>query len=724
MAKTRQQRSRRRLPQPWKNRIRMFQHLHDFETQKELAYKRIDKDGFGYWTVFTAGAGFLAGAYDIFAVNMITPMLGIVFWNGKMPQRDATSIGLATLVGMLIGQVAVGILGDRYGRKKMYGVLLIIMIVTTVSLALCSRGALNSVNILGWIISWRLLMGAAIGGDYVLSATITAEFAPRRHRAKMLAAVFYAQPVGQLFATIVAIIATACVRRSLSQNASPTDCVGQCLHDTDTIWRWIVGFGAIPPSLAVMLRFYIPESPRYLLEIESDPMGIEAADYLRNRTLVDTLGDEEQNGEQVDAEGGMQERTEDNHETERDSSDFHRIPDNFRGSKAPVAIDTTELSEIQPAYLNTPIPNGEGIPGGSSAPSGSSVPSRSIVVNEPQAAQEIEDPTDPVTPVIAYYDDFGGQGVLRPTQRNSVEVRSLAENSGRQPTSEQNTANNSVIITATPRQNQIHQPRRESWKEFRHGLIAYLSTDGNWTDLAGTAITWCLLDFSFYFLTVNNPQVISKIWDTPAYTNVYPELMQYAWRALVSTCIGAMIGGAIFIAMAKFRHALQFYGFLILSALFVAVGVTFITLLDGRYFAAIIVLYCACNLFFDFGPNTSTFIIPAEVFPTRYRCTCHGISAGAGKLGSIVAQIFLAEAKFGNLGVNDPHSKWLGWALLVNAAVMLAGASVTKAWVPNPCDINGDSRSLEDLGQGKQWRKKMEERERKEKKAADRTRNA
>jgi PHS family inorganic phosphate transporter-like MFS transporter len=169
-----------------------------------------------------------------------------------------------------------------------------------------------------------------------------------------------------------------------------------------------------------------------------------------------------------------------------------------------------------------------------------------------------------------------------------------------------------------------HQPKKESWKQFWHGFSVYLFDthpwswkrflcalrfkddhffDGNWTDLAGTALTWCLLDFSFYFLTVNSPKLVSRIWASPEYSAVYSMLIQYSWRALISTSIGAVLGGAIFIAMARFRYYIQIYGFLILAALFVAVGTTFITLLGGKYFAAIIVLYCLCNMFFDLGTS-------------------------------------------------------------------------------------------------------------------------
>lgn len=41
------------------------------------------------------------------------------------------------------------------------------------------------------------------------------------------------------------------------------------------------------------------------------------------------------------------------------------------------------------------------------------------------------------------------------------------------------------------------------------------------------------------------------------------------------------------------------------------------------------------------GPNTTTYIIPAEVFPTRYRATAHGISAAFGKLGAVLSQCIL-----------------------------------------------------------------------------------
>jgi MFS transporter, PHS family, inorganic phosphate transporter len=48
-------------------------------------------------------------------------------------------------------------------------------------------------------------------------------------------------------------------------------------------------------------------------------------------------------------------------------------------------------------------------------------------------------------------------------------------------------------------------------------------------------------------------------------------------------------------------------------------------------------LYGLTFFFANFGPNSTTFVLPAELFPTRVRSTCHAISAASGKAGAIVA---------------------------------------------------------------------------------------
>jgi MFS transporter, PHS family, inorganic phosphate transporter len=86
------------------------------------------------------------------------------------------------------------------------------------------------------------------------------------------------------------------------------------------------------------------------------------------------------------------------------------------------------------------------------------------------------------------------------------------------------------------------------------------------------------------------------------------------------------------------------------------------------------------------------------VFPTRFRCTAHGLSAAAGKLGSILGQIVLAKAKYRGVGITDPHSKVLGVVLIFFILPMAVGAIVTKYLVPKPTR-DGKPLTLEQLAE-------------------------
>lgn len=73
---------------------------------------------------------------------------------------------------------------------------------------------------------------------------------------------------------------------------------------------------------------------------------------------------------------------------------------------------------------------------------------------------------------------------------------------------------------------------------------------------------------------------------------------------------------------------------------------------DSNWF---VFLYCLANFFQNFGPNVTTFVIPGEVFPTRYRSTAHGISAASGKLGAVIAQVGFARMQ--NIGGTNKFIK-------------------------------------------------------------------
>src|SRR5438034_10631761 len=159
-----------------------FAHIADPNERRRLALAEIDKASFGWRhvrAVAVAGVGFFTDAYDIFAINLASAMLGVVFWQdakvrpGKIPPSADTAIKVATSAGTVIGQSCLGWMADMIGRRRMYGLVLIIIIFATLAQALSSDS--RAISIVGALIFWRVLMGIGIGGDYPLSSIITSE---------------------------------------------------------------------------------------------------------------------------------------------------------------------------------------------------------------------------------------------------------------------------------------------------------------------------------------------------------------------------------------------------------------------------------------------------------------------------------------------------------------------------------------------------------------------
>jgi PHS family inorganic phosphate transporter-like MFS transporter len=117
-----------------------------------------------------------SGCLQIFAINLTTAMLGLVYWqtsNGVIPTNSETAIKVATSAGTVIGQVVFGYMADWIGRKRMYGIELIIILAATLAQSLTASS--TSLSLVGAMVFWRVVMGIGIGGDYPLSAVITSE---------------------------------------------------------------------------------------------------------------------------------------------------------------------------------------------------------------------------------------------------------------------------------------------------------------------------------------------------------------------------------------------------------------------------------------------------------------------------------------------------------------------------------------------------------------------
>jgi PHS family inorganic phosphate transporter-like MFS transporter len=82
---------------------------------------------------------------------MIVGMLALVYWRtGSIPEKSDTAIKVSTSAGTVIGQLGFGYLADVVGRKKMYGLELMIIIAATLAQSVTSNSA--SISIVGLLV--------------------------------------------------------------------------------------------------------------------------------------------------------------------------------------------------------------------------------------------------------------------------------------------------------------------------------------------------------------------------------------------------------------------------------------------------------------------------------------------------------------------------------------------------------------------------------------------
>ncbi|CAG7994190.1 unnamed protein product [Penicillium salamii] len=256
--------------------------------RRRNALASIDSAQFGWRhvrAIIVAGIGFFTDAYDIFAINLVVSMIGIVFFsNGKLPVNVDTAVKVATSGGTVLGQLFFGWLADRIGRKRMYGFELVIIILATLAQALSSYSP--AISITGLLVFWRVVMGVGIGGDYPLSSVITSEFATTKWRGAMMGAVFAMQGLGQFAAAIMALIVTAGYKEILQTAKDGGHCTGECRVAVDKMWRIVIGIGAVPACFALYFRLTLPETPRFTFDVTRDHAKAESdvRAYLKGRS--------------------------------------------------------------------------------------------------------------------------------------------------------------------------------------------------------------------------------------------------------------------------------------------------------------------------------------------------------------------------------------------------------------------------------------------------------
>src|SRR6202451_861343 len=180
--------------------------------------------------------------------------------------------------------------------------------------------------------------------------------------------------------------------------------------------------------------------------------------------------------------------------------------------------------------------------------------------------------------------------------------------------------------------------------------------------LIGAAGCWMLLDFCYYGNTISQPEIIKLA--NPHASELHTILLQLAIVAVFAVP-GYIV--AILLLDRVGRKTIQMLGFAIMALMFLLIGVIPAV---STTFAPFLILYGISYFFTEFGPNMTTFIYPAELFPTEVRTTGHGVSAGAGKPGASIGGVLFPDILGSHLGIRGAMTIC---AVVAGGGALLAG---------------------------------------------------
>jgi len=236
-----------------------------------------------------------------------------------------------------------------------------------------------------------------------------------------------------------------------------------------------------------------------------------------------------------------------------------------------------------------------------------------------------------------------------------------------------------AIAQATGQEYEAAAPAGESAAVHRQSV-----TEG-WVKLAtnprllrwliGASVAWFALDFAYYGNTIASPAIIKLL-------SPHASLTHSTLITLLIFVLAALPGYIVAIALIDRigRKSIQTLGFFMMALMF---GLIAIVPGASTTASTFVILFGISYFFTEFGPNTTTFVYPAEIFPVEVRTSGHGIAAALGKMGGF-AGTYLFPQMLSSWGIRGAEG--------VAAGIAVIGLVFTVALLPEP-----KGKSLEDL---------------------------
>ncbi|HYL45092.1 MAG TPA: MFS transporter [Ktedonobacteraceae bacterium] len=233
------------------------------------------------------------------------------------------------------------------------------------------------------------------------------------------------------------------------------------------------------------------------------------------------------------------------------------------------------------------------------------------------------------------------------------------------------------------------KPAKPAARQPKRSWLYLLTTPRYLRWLIGTAGAWFLLDIAYYGTTISSPLVLKTLNShANLVTNMFYTLIIFVVAALPGYIVAALTIDRLG------RKWIQCVGFAMMT---LAYGLIFVAPALSSITLPFLLVYGLSYFFTEFGPNVTTFVYPAEIFPVMVRTTAHGIAAALGKVGAFIGAFAFPYLLF------NFH---LQGAMAAAAVVSLAGLVLTVVTLPEP-----NQRSLEEISDEHNVRAAHEERE-------------
>lgn len=159
-----------------------------------------------------------------------------------------------------------------------------------------------------------------------------------------------------------------------------------------------------------------------------------------------------------------------------------------------------------------------------------------------------------------------------------------------------------------------------------------------WRKFLGTGGCWLLFDILFYGNTLFQPIVLACAFGTQE------ETVQKVARdsaMIASLALPGYFMSVLMIGRQSPRY-IQLQGFAVMAALYACIALFFDQMSGNRYL--LLGVYGSTFFFSNYGPNATTFMLPAMTFTKRCRSTLNGVCAACGKVGALVGSMVFVQA--------------------------------------------------------------------------------